>query len=213
MIESIGISKPDNYTFVGMSNSGKSYWSANLETCGYHRICCDDEIETRLGPILSGLGYRGIADVAKWMGLPYEPQSPANQRRYLELETQIMWEIVRKLQDGATGLVIDTTGSVIYTGERIAQGLRKYSRVIYLETPKSVMEEMFARFIAEPKPVIWGDIFKRRSRETNKAALGRCYANLLIARARAYSKIAHVRLPYESHHRKGMTARDFVSAL
>ena len=35
-------------TLLGMSNSGKTYWSQRLTSAGYTHYCCDEEIEKKL---------------------------------------------------------------------------------------------------------------------------------------------------------------------
>ncbi|MEK7623365.1 MAG: hypothetical protein AAB408_01700 [Patescibacteria group bacterium] len=67
-------------TLIGMSNVGKSFWSQKLADVGFSRYCCDDLIETKLAPQLLAQGYKGIADVAAWLGLPYEPQFKKHQQ-------------------------------------------------------------------------------------------------------------------------------------
>src|SRR3954471_24776883 len=86
-------------SLVGMSNVGKSYWSKRLIGAGFTHICCDDLIERELGNELFELGYAGgIADMAKWLGQPYDRQFPLNQQRYLQLETDTMNTIIAELQ-------------------------------------------------------------------------------------------------------------------
>ena len=38
-------------SIVGMSGSGKTYWSKKLESEGFKRFCCDDLIEEKLEKI------------------------------------------------------------------------------------------------------------------------------------------------------------------
>src|SRR3989344_3211611 len=88
-----------------------------LEAIGFTRVCVDEEIEKRLGPILTELGYHGTRGMAEWMGQPFEPQYHENSTIYLEHEIAVMWKVIGRLGQGEQ-LVVDTTGSVIYTGSK-----------------------------------------------------------------------------------------------
>lgn len=58
--------------------------------------------------LIKAHGYRGIRDVAKWMGQPYEPQFLENQAAYLQCEKEVMAEIITMLETGVAGnMVID----------------------------------------------------------------------------------------------------------
>jgi len=39
-------------SLVGMSGTGKTYWSKQLESKGFKRFCCDDLIGEKLGTVL-----------------------------------------------------------------------------------------------------------------------------------------------------------------
>src|SRR3989344_5875118 len=205
---------PDNIMFVGMSNSGKSYWAKRLaKVTRYECVSFDDRIEALLGPVLVEGGFRGIAGVARWMGLPHEPQSAKNQEEYLSIERRVAFQLLGRLGAGETELIIDTTGSVIYLGDVILHVLRTFATVVYLETPESLVDEMFARFIKEPKPVIWGDVFKPQKGETQEESLARSYRELVRTRAQAYRKIAHVTLSYDFLRKEGLQVHDFLQAI
>lgn len=189
-------------TLIGMSGSGKSYWSKKLETQGFFRVCIDDEIEKKLAPVLAKNGYRGIRDVAKWLGEPYEPQFKRNQKEYLRYEQEVMEEVIaqtlnpRGFKIFSSNIVIDTTGSVIYTGKKVCGMLRKQSTVVYLDTPREVQDAMLKLYLDDPKPVLWGNQFNRRAGENAKDALARFYPKLLAWRSRQYKKYADVTLDY-----------------
>lgn len=183
-------------TLAGISNVGKTHWSSKLATeSGFGHICCDDLIETEVGGVLRELGYNGgIADMAKWMGQPYDIRFSKNQRTYLDLEVATMNTIIRELEQGVQkkNILIDTTGSVVHTGADICRKLRQLTLVVYLEATPSMQEEMFELYIKEPKPVVWGHIYKSEAGESPKEALARCYPRLLAYRSRLYEKMAHV---------------------
>ncbi|MBI3952457.1 MAG: hypothetical protein HY336_00700 [Candidatus Doudnabacteria bacterium] len=201
-------------TLIGMSGSGKSSWSKRLAKIGFRRICCDDLIENKLGPILKKQGYKGIKDVACWMGQPFEPFSPKNQAIYLSLEIQVFTEIINRLKKGLSGnWVIDTTGSAVYAGEKICSELNKYSVVAHLETPFGIRKKMFQKYMTNPKPVVWQKLFSKKKNETNWQALRRCYPKLLASREKLYKKYSTVSLPYKTRTRKGFSEKEFMDFL
>lgn len=196
-----------------MSNVGKTYWSQRLENeNGYIRYCCDDLIETKLADELVKLGYKGLADVAKWMGQPYETQYPETSKKYLNMERQTMKEILKKLNDHKK-VVIDTTGSVIYTGDEIMKELYHSSRVVYLETTREEKLKMFRGYIAEPKPLIWGDSFSMKENEFYIDALARSYHNLLEYRSSQYEKYAHVTIPFHEFRHESFSVNKLMNYL
>ena len=163
-------------SLIGMSGSGKTYWSKKLAQNGFTRICVDDLIENKLFSNLLKMGYQGIAGVAKWMGQPYEPKFKENQSYYLKAEKQIMQKILSQIKSNSFGyrvaknIVIDTTGSVIYLGSGIGLALKKYTTVVYLKIAKSEQDEMFKQYLKDPKPVIWGASCRKSKGERNEAA-------------------------------------------
>jgi len=56
-------------SLVGMSGSGKSFWSGKLARSGFTRIGCDDLIAARLVSELGGT-HDSVSRVGRWMGLP-----------------------------------------------------------------------------------------------------------------------------------------------
>ncbi len=190
-------------TLIGMSNIGKSHWSRRLaEEAGFHRIDCDTLVERKLAPELAAGGYEGIHEVARWMGQPYDAQYPESSRKYIACERAVMLETIETLRaaDPDTNpCVVDTTGSVIYTGEDIVEELKSLTDVIYMAASPQHVDRLFRNYIAVPKPVIWGDVFSRVEGETNEDALERCYAALLSSRARLYERMAEVIVPFEQH--------------
>ena len=188
-------------TLVGMSNVGKSYWSGRLvNEAGFNRVAMDDLIEAELGTVLQDAGYSGgIADVAKWMGQPYEPQSAANQQTYLDLETMMMRQTIDRMANPPLGgnVVVDTTGSVVHIDQEVGRELGKHSTVVYLEATPEMRQKMFEMYIAEPKPVVWGDVYTQSAGESTDDALARSYPELLARRSVLYRQLAHVAIPHE----------------
>jgi shikimate kinase len=186
-------------SIIGMSNVGKSYWASKLyQYKKFIRYCCDDLIEQKLDPYLKDLGYSGIADVSKWMGQPFEDNYSTNSEIYLQFEREVMLEIFDQVKNmnNTENVVIDTTGSIIYTGQDILDKLAIVSKVIYLQTPQSVKTQMLELYIKEPKPVYWGNIFNKNNHESNLDALTRCYPQLLEYRTKKYAEIAEITLDY-----------------
>ena len=176
-------------SLIGMSGSGKTYWSCRLADFGFQRISCDDRIENELRSQLSLDACSGIKGVARWMGQPYEPGYREREAAYLAAETKVVQEILETLVRGMTrDLVIDTTGSVVHTGEELCRGLPAQSTVVYLENSPTDFELMFEQYLKDPKPVVWADLFRPQENETNGAALARCYKELLQYRKALYEK-------------------------
>ncbi|RJQ36559.1 hypothetical protein C4559_04815 [Candidatus Microgenomates bacterium] len=203
-------------SLIGMSGTGKSHWAKKLEKNGFLRICCDDLIEEKLGEELKVFGYSGIKDVAKWMGQPYNKQYPITSKKYLSLEKKIMEEIINNLKNDFyknKNIVIDTTGSVIYTGKRILQSLSELTKIIYLDVCDSLIKEMHKLYLRDPKPVIWGNIFKKKANETNKQALTNCYPKLLEYRAKKYKLFAKKTLDYFSLRKPNITSEKFLKLI
>lgn len=202
-------------SLVGMSGSGKSYWSKKLQKKGFRRFCCDDLIEAKLGDALKKLGYSGIQDVAKWMGQPFDEQHTDASRKYLQCEKEILEKIageIRKIPD-KEDIVIDTTGSVIYMKKNILDKLIQLTKIIYLNIPASVKDDMYKLYLSDPKPIVWGNSFKKNADESNMEALSRCYPKLLASRAQKYEKIAHIVLDYAIHRRQGFSIDAFIKTI
>lgn len=160
------------------------------------------------------MGYSGIHDVAEWMGQPYDVQYPEASRKYLDFEGEALEGVLSKIERSRhPGVVIDTTGSVIYLGNGILNRLSVLTRVVYLDTPESVKKEMFELYKADPKPVIWGGSFSKANGETDMEALARCYPELLAYRTGRYANLAHLTLDYHRLCRPGFNIDDFLELL
>lgn len=189
---------PQNISLIGMSNIGKSHWSNKLADFGFTPFRCDDLIEKNLEPRLWRRGFKGIGDVARWMGQPHEPRYPENSALYLKAEAAVMNEIIRKMREGKEHFVADTTGSVIYLGEEILAKLRELSTVVLLDAPESHQAALYQKYCTEPKPVIWGNMYQPLPGEDVKDALARCYPLLLKSRNELYRRHAHAILDYDT---------------
>jgi len=201
-------------SFVGMSNIGKTYWSKKLHNKGFRHFSCDDLIEAKLEPILNELGYAGIIeDVSRWMGQPYDQKFATNQQKYLSLEREVMEDIFAQVNNGKKqNTVIDTTGSVIHTSRNLCARLKQCSMVIYIEAPESMKEEMFKRYLKEPKPVVFGDIYNPKDNETEMQTLSRCYRKLFNFRSTLYAECADMVIP-RGAIKENMHVQQFISLI
>ena len=188
--------QPLRLSLIGMSGSGKSHWVKNLNALGCPTVCCDDLIEARLAPILKAGGYEGINGVAAWMGWPDSPSYREREVEYLREEIATLDEQLTYLEkDPHRELVIDTTGSVICTGNHILHRLRKLTTVVYLAASDEEVHLLIQRYLRDPKPVLWQGVFQQRPGETPHDTVVRCYPLLIAARRRSYEALAHITLP------------------
>jgi shikimate kinase len=200
---------------IGMTGVGKTFWSKKLEKNGWYRFCCDDYIEQRLAQILVPLGYSGTADVAKWMGQPYESQHAQSSRQYLQLEEESIREVARLARDAQKNpcnFVVDTTGSIVYVASQLLDMFRSSFRIVYLAASEGFKDELLRRYIAHPKPVVWGDSYQPKPGEKPKDALARCYAHLLAYRSKRYAALAHVTIPHTQHQREDFDLLSFLNS-
>lgn len=200
-------------SFIGMSNVGKTFWSKKLASCGFQHINCDDLVEIKLASKLKKIGYSGIKNVSRWMGQPYNKKFFKNQEKYLDFEREAMKNIFLSLKNRKRGnAVIDTTGSVVHLDKNIFSELKKHALVVYIKTTKTTREEMFRRYVKNPKPVVFGDIFVIKKGESRRHALQRCYLKLLNTRSRLYAKYSDIVISAEFLDRS-MNAEEFISLI
>ena len=200
-------------SLIGMAGSGKSYWSRRLSRQGFTRFCCDDMIAEKLAPELKRPD-RGTMKVNEWMGFPYEPYYEEHESRYLAYEIEVMSEILGYLEHPRDtreqNIVIDTTGSVIYTGHRILIELQRLTTVVHLETPPEVQDQLLKAYISEPHPMLWHGTFTKKPHESRRQALVRCYTTLFSSRQRLYERYADVTLDYFALRKKGFGVSNFL---
>lgn len=185
-------------SLIGMSNVGKSHWARRLaRSAGYEHVDCDRLIAQTLFP--DPATCPDLGGLASWLGQPGDDRYTERSRRLLVAEREVMTGVLRRLEagTGAARVVIDTSGSVIHAGEDVLAALRRLTRVIYLEAPPEQAAALYARYLARPKPLIWGDAWQPQAGETVAAARERCYPALLALRAARYAALAHVTVPAE----------------
>lgn len=188
--------KPLRLALIGMSGCGKSHWARNLAALGCPTVCCDDSIEARLAPALQSGGYQTINGVAAWMGWPNEPNYAEREAEYLRQEIASLDDVLSTLEkDPQRELVLDTTGSVICTGNHILHRLRRQMTVVYLASSLEETNLLIQRYLRDPKPVLWQGVFQPRPDETAHDTVVRCYPLLIAARRQSYEALAHLAVP------------------
>jgi len=188
--------KPLRLALIGMSGSGKSYWTKRVAAAGYPAISCDTQIEERLQPHLRAGGYSGINGVAAWMGWPDRPTYAEREAAYLAEEIAALDEVLTSLEKNPTKeLVLDTTGSVIYVGNHLLHRLRKQMLIVYLQASPGEQELLIRRYLEDPKPVLWRGAFQPRKDEAPRETVARCYPALIAARRQSYEALAHCSIP------------------
>jgi len=201
--------------FIGMSGVGKSYWAKQLAQAGWLHLDCDAMIAERLSEIIEiGDGEDPAHAVGRWMGNPWDDGYEARAARYLELEQTVTTRALDQLREhGSQPVVIDTTGSVIYTGGETLTHLKQKTRVVYFEVPDAVRQQMVELYLREPKPVLWQGGYKPTPGEPQADALARCYAGLLADRAERYGKLADVTIDYDAVRQPGFGVNDLLNLI
>jgi shikimate kinase len=188
--------KPLRLALIGMSGSGKSHWTKNLAAAGCPTVSCDDEIEARLAPTLKAGGHSGIKGVAAWMGWPNSSTYAQRESEYLTQEIAVLDEVLSGLEkDSKRSLVLDTTGSVIATGNHTLHRLRRQMTIVYLAASRDELQLLVQSYLEEPKPVLWQGAFRPNPGETPQQTVVRCYPVLIAARHQSYEALAHLTLP------------------
>jgi shikimate kinase len=189
-------SPPLRLALIGMSGVGKTFWTERLAQAGHPSICCDDRIEQRLRSRLEEGGHAGIHGVASWMGWPDRPIYAQREAEYLTEEIAALDEVLTNLERNPSGeLILDTTGSVIYTGNNLLRRLRRQMTIVYLVASAEEQQLLMDRYLHDPKPVLWRGAFQPRPRETPRETVARCYPTLIAARRQSYEALAHCRVP------------------
>ena len=199
---------------IGMSGAGKTFWTKKLAERGYPAISCDERIERRLAPRLAAGGYTGIHGVAAWMGWP-------GSATYTEREADYLAEEIHTLDDVLTGvekqrgksLVLDTTGSVIYTGNNLLMRLRRQMTVVYLAASAEEQQLLIERYLSHPKPVLWRGAFQAKPKETPHETVARCYPLLIAARRQSYETLAHCTLAMAALRNESLDAAAFLKMI
>ena len=202
-------------SFIGMSGVGKSYWAKQLAQAGWLHLDCDAMIAERLGKLIEPeQGEDAVHAVGRWMGMPWSEGFDKREARYLALESDATQDAIARLHEHpGRSAVIDTTGSVIYTGDALLEKLKLATRVVYFDVPDAVRARMVELYQREPKPVLWRGAYRPLGDESNQDALARCYADLLEDRSRRYRKLADVVLDYQVLREPGFGVEQLLSMI
>jgi len=189
------LEKPLRLALIGMSGAGKTFWTKKLAEKGTPAVFCDDRIEQRLASRLAPGGYSGINGVAAWMGWPDRSTYAEREAEYLAEEIHTLDEVLQKLEEEPkASLVLDTTGSVIYTGNHSLMRLRRQMTIVYLAATAEERQLLIERYLSDPKPVLWRGAFQPKQGEASRETVARCYPALIEARQRSYEALAHCTL-------------------
>jgi shikimate kinase len=206
--------KPLRLALVGMSGAGKTFWTRRIAEAGVPTISCDDVIEEKLAPRLQAGGFLGIAGVAAWMGWPDSATYREREAEYLREEIAALDEIFAALESApGKSLVLDTTGSVIYTGNHLLMRLRKLMTVVYLAASEAEQQLLVERYLSDPKPVLWRGAFVPHAGETPSETVARCYPHLIAARRQSYAALAHATLRVAQLRELPHSAQAFLALL
>jgi shikimate kinase len=206
--------KPLRLALIGMSGAGKTFWTKKLAAGGWPAICCDDGIEQRLAAQLAAGGYSGINGVAAWMGWPDSATYAEREADYLAEEIHTLDEILTELEkQPEKSLVLDTTGSVIYTGNNLLMRLRRQMTVVYLAASAEEQLLLIDRYLNDPKPVLWRGAFQPKAGEKARETVGRCYPALIAARRQSYEALAHCALPVGALRDGSLDATAFLKMI
>jgi shikimate kinase len=206
--------KPLRLALIGMSGAGKTFWTKKLAASQCPAICCDDRIEQKLEPRLAAGGYTGINGVAAWMGWPDAATYGERESEYLAEEIHTLDEILTELeQRPEKSLVLDTTGSVIYTGNNLLMRLRRQMTVVHLAASAEEQQLLIERYLNDPKPVLWRGAFQPKAGEKPRDTVARCYPALIAARRQSYEALAHCTLQVAALRDGSLDAAAFLNMI
>jgi len=203
-------------SLIGMAGTGKSHWSAKLSAQGFKRYGCDDLIAGKLTGMLKRPDGSTMR-MGEWMGFPFEAGHKARETRYLALELEVMRDLIERLEiakgEANEHVVIDTTGSVIYTGDPVMRRLKRQTTVVYLATPPDVEAQLLDAYVRQPHPMVWRHSFSKKPHESNRDALARCYPILLSDRRKRYAQYADVSVDFHQCREAGFGPHDFLALI
>ena len=190
--------------FIGMSNIGKSYTAMRLATKYDFSLIEVDKI------IWENLGHDSMDAFAEWQGHPYTDGYNNRERQSISLET----EATRKaLSTPKRNPIIDTTGSVIYTGKDVLRTVNDDYYVVYIEAMEEHIERLKVQYFKQPKPLIWAGHYEKIDGKSETESILECYPKLLASRGRAYASHADVTLPSTMILNADVTIEDIFEAV
>ncbi len=206
--------KPLRLALIGMSGAGKTFWTKKLAANGFPAVSCDDRIEEKLAPRLAAGGYSGINGVAAWMGWPDSATYAQRESEYLAEEIHTLDEILTELEKRPQkSLVLDTTGSVIYTGNNLLMRLRRQMTIVHLAASAEEQQLLIERYLNDPKPVLWRGAFQPKAGEKARDTIARCYLALIAARRQSYQALAHCTLQVAALRDGSLDASAFLETI
>jgi shikimate kinase len=206
--------RPLRLALIGMSGAGKTFWTKKLAASQYPAVSCDDRIEQKLGPRLADGGYAGINGVAAWMGWPDSASYTERESEYLAEEIHTLDEILTELEkQPQKSLVLDTTGSVIYTGNNLLMRLRRQMTIVHLAASTEEQQLLIERYLNDPKPVLWRGAFQPKAGEKPRETVARCYPALIAARRQSYEALAHCTLQVTALRDPSLDATAFLKMI
>jgi shikimate kinase len=206
--------RPLRIALIGMSGAGKTFWTKKLAESGILAFSCDDRIEAKLAPRLAAGGFAGISGVAAWMGWPDSPTYTEREAEYLAEEIHTLDEVLHQLEKQAEkSLVLDTTGSVIYTGNNLLMRLRRRMTIVYLAASAAEQQLLIERYLHDPKPVLWRGAFQPKAKESPRETVARCYPALIAARRQSYEALAHCTLQVAALRDASLNAEAFLKMI
>jgi len=206
--EELGNPKNRNHIiiFLGMSSTGKTHWSKLLsEKFGLNHVEFDDLIgeSDEFTKLIKNIpGSTSSERLGLFFGKPWDVEFNSKEEKYLAIEEKFM------SKKYPPGTVLDLTGSAIYHPEQLRE-MVKTGLVIFLETIEEAQKIMLQNYIADPKPVCWKGLFKKKNNESTEEALIRCFSLLIKTREKEYEKFADVKIPY-NFYRNLKNLEDFV---
>ncbi|MDO9084629.1 MAG: hypothetical protein Q7U53_00370 [Anaerolineaceae bacterium] len=201
-------------TLIGMSGTGKSYWSKNLESAGFTRFGCDDLITERLALQL-GMTDSQNFDMHAYVGYPDEVTHTERASQYLQCEQEVVAEIIQYLSNAKKdeNIVIDTTGSVIYMPDGILTKMSQMTTVVYLDITPQDFKHMLQYYLSNPVAIIWNGIFQPYPDESRQKTFERCYPQLIKSRQHKYLDFADIIIHPDKHRAAGINFEDFLSTI
>ena len=201
-------------SLIGMSGSGKSYWSEKLAWHGFKRFCLDALITQKLADKLGPEDLNPLT-LGEWMGFPFQDGYQEREELYLSSEKQLMAEILDWIDENAcagsqANVVLDTTGSVIYTGDNLLKRLKSLTTIVYFAVPAVIRAAMLRQYLSNPRPVLWRGFFNIEPGESVEEALFRSYNALLDSREIVYRQLADVEIDYFTRNSPDFKISDFL---
>ena len=190
--------------FVGMSNIGKSFTAKRMaEDFKFKLIEVDKMIWERLG-------HDSMDDFADWQGHPYEEGYAEREATSIEFESAA----TKKAVDSADGnSILDTTGSVIYIDPAIRRAIKEKFYVVHIKAEPSDLERLKWDYFDNPKPLIWGRMYRPKPGLTDRENIHECYPKLLMSRAKDYAAMADTTLTSSFVLDPDLTSEELFAAL